>query len=154
MSGQVTAGGSEGKQTLSNQISTWVWCCFNIKPARNIWSSLQLNELYEKYSRTHMGGASMGVHLPDSWQVTEVVTGPASRNPGLHWYVALAPREKSWPTMLPLTGGTGIPQDMTGRERGMQQEGTPGEMWAVRVKAQVAKYILITIFVRRVPRSQ
>jgi len=27
--------------------------------------------------------------------------------------VALAPREKSWPTMLPLTGGIGIPQDMT-----------------------------------------
>lgn len=65
----------------------------------------------------------MGLHLPDSWQITEVVTGPASRNPGLHWYVALAPREKSWPTILPLTGGTGIPQDITRGEQGMWREG-------------------------------
>lgn len=72
--------------------------------------------------------------------------------------MALAPREKSWPTILPLTGGTGIPQDITRRERGMQQEGKVKKKRKKkvvgRIKAQVAKYILITIFVYRVPSSQ
>lgn len=70
--------------------------------------------VWEKHSRMHLGGASMGLHLPDSWQTTEVVMGPARRKPGLHWYMALAPKVKSCPTILPFTGGTGIPQDMTG----------------------------------------
>ena len=69
----------------------------------------------------HLGGASMALHLPDSWQTTEVVVGPASLNPGLHWYWALAPRVKSWPKMLPLTGGTGIPQDSTGEGPGERE---------------------------------
>ncbi|TNN88036.1 hypothetical protein EYF80_001617 [Liparis tanakae] len=65
----------------------------------------------------------------DSWQITEVVTGPASRNPGLHWYVALAPKEKSFPPILPLTGGTGIPHDdlCIGNDGGRQAELQPPE---------------------------
>lgn len=39
----------------------------------------------EKHSRMHLGGASIGLHLPDSWHTTEVVMGPASWKPGLHW---------------------------------------------------------------------
>lgn len=67
----------------------------------------------KKYSRTHLGGASVVLHLPDSWQITEVVTDPVRRKPGLHWYETLAPKIKSWLAILPLTGGRGIPQDMT-----------------------------------------
>lgn len=74
----------------------------------------------------------MGLHLPESWHITEVVTGPARRNPGLHWYVAFAPKEKSWPTILPLTGGSGIPQDITGCE---------GRQEMFKVKALLAKSI-------------
>lgn len=96
-----------------------------------------------KYSRTHLGGASMGLHLPDSWHITEVVTGPASRNPGLHWYVALAPREKSWPRMLPLMGGTGIPQDMTRSKVRRDKK-------RAEVNAWLARPHIIAVFVFRV----
>lgn len=99
------------------------------KKVRDIWQSLVsfANKTAQEtqksaakgkeYSRTHLGGASGRLHLPDSWHITELVTDPARRKPGLHWYAALAPKEKSWPTILPLTGGNGIPQDMTMKKK-------------------------------------
>ena len=79
----------------------------------------------------HLGGASMALHRPDSWQTTEVVMGPWSLNPGLHWYWALAPRVKSWPKMLPLTGGTGIPQDSTGGKAASERVNAPFSLFIV-----------------------
>lgn len=111
MSGQVTAEKSEGEFGFvwTSKLPGYILVLAVFKTHEDVGYGYGR----EKYSRTHLGGASMGLHLAESWHITELVTGPASRNPGLHWYVALAPREKSWPTMLPLTGGTGIPQDMT-----------------------------------------
>ena len=67
----------------------------------------------------------MGLHLPDSWQTTDIARGLANRKPALHWYIALAPRVKSCPAILPFNGGSGIPHVTT--DEGKEREGEKRE---------------------------